>query len=262
MNELQIANFENTDITAWDFPQIKKELEDRLSFYANIVYTDESIKNAKNDRTTLNKVKSAIEGARKEYKSRCLAPYDALEPQIKELVNLVDNQLGQIKSTVDDYEERQRDAKEKEVRKYYDRKAVSLGDLAGALYPKMFDKKWTNASTGKNKYEEAVLDAINRASADIEEIKALNSPFEDSLIECYIDTLSVEKTLDKLRELEEATHKANLTVAGTQPSSPTDKSQISDAIEDGFAMRIYASQKQIEQIKDFMKAIGVHYELI
>lgn len=262
MNELQIVNFENTDITTWDLPQIKKQLEERLAFYANVVYTDETIKSAKNDRSSLNKLKTAIEGARKAYKAKCLEPYDAIEPQIKELVKLVTDQMDQIDGTVKDYDERQREEKGRAIKTYYDRKAVVLGDYADALYPKLFDKRWTNASTGKSKYEEEILAAIITASADIKTIKAWNSPFEDSLIECYIETLSVEQTKEKLRELEEATQKANLTVAGAQAAPSTDKSQNSDASDDGIAMRVYASQKQIEQIMDFMKAIGVRYELI
>ena len=32
--------------------------------------------------------------------------------------------------------------------------------------------------------------------------------------------------------------------------------------EDGVAMKIYATQNQMNQITDFMKAIGIRYELI
>lgn len=130
MNELQIIKLENTDISGWNFAMLRAELQSRLDTYAGIIYTDETIKDAKNDRTTLNKVKKVIEDARKAYKARCLAPYDALEPEIKELVDMVEKQRVLIDETVKDYETRQKEAKELEVRKYYDRKAVVLGNLA------------------------------------------------------------------------------------------------------------------------------------
>lgn len=269
MNELQIANLENTEITTWDFPMIKAELQRRLDTYASIVYTDESIKDAKNDRATLNKVKKAIDDARKAYKAKCLAPYEALEPQIKELLDLVEGQKNLIDGTVKDFEERQREAKEQEVKKYYDRKAVSLVGYADALYPKLFDKKWVNASKTKAKYEEEVQAAINGAAADIKAIQALNSPFVDTLFEVYVDTLSMDQVQAKQKELEEAARKASLTTVeaaaaavGVQTPAQAEKPQNSANAEDGVAMKIYASQGQMNQIMDFMKAIGVRYELL
>ena len=54
MNDLQIVRLDNTDITGWDFAMLKAELQSRLDSYAGLVYTDETIKSAKTDRTTLN----------------------------------------------------------------------------------------------------------------------------------------------------------------------------------------------------------------
>ena len=61
MNDLQTINLENTDISNWDFVRLRAELQRGLDTYAGIAYTDDSIKDAKNDRTTLNKVKKIIE---------------------------------------------------------------------------------------------------------------------------------------------------------------------------------------------------------
>ena len=49
MNELQLIPLEQNDISSWDFQQIKTELENALSVYKNSVYTDETIKSAKED---------------------------------------------------------------------------------------------------------------------------------------------------------------------------------------------------------------------
>ena len=60
MNELQVISLENTDITTWNFPALKAELQAYLSDYASLVYTDDTIKDAKKDRTTLNKAKKVV----------------------------------------------------------------------------------------------------------------------------------------------------------------------------------------------------------
>ena len=70
MNDLQVINLENTDIGNWDFERIRSELQSNLELYTGIIYDDSSIKEAKNDRSTLNKAKKIIEDARKAYKAR------------------------------------------------------------------------------------------------------------------------------------------------------------------------------------------------
>ena len=269
MNDLQIVRLENTDITGWDFAMLKAELQSRLDSYAGLVYTDETIKSAKTDRTTLNKVKKAIEDARKAYKARCLAPYEALEPQIKELVEMVEKQRLLIDETVKDYETRQKEAKEIEVRKYYDRKAVVLGAYADALYSKLLDKKWINATTARAKYEEGIMVAINGAVADMEAIRGAETPLVETLLDVYVETLSMEKVKEKQEELEVAAKKASLTTVeeaveaiGTSVQAPVIASQVIADTEAGTVMRVYATQNQINQISDFMKAIGVRYELL
>ena len=57
MNGSEIIISTGNDVTKWDFPAIKAELERRLADYADLVYTDESIGAAKDDRATLRKVK-------------------------------------------------------------------------------------------------------------------------------------------------------------------------------------------------------------
>ena len=116
MNELQIVKLDNTDITMWDFPALKAELQASLSNFDGLVYTDNSIKDAKKDRTTLNKAKKVIEDARKAYKARCLEPYEAIEPQIKELTSLIEQQRLQIDATVKELECRQKEAKKKDYK--------------------------------------------------------------------------------------------------------------------------------------------------
>lgn len=262
MNELQIVNLENTEIATWDFESLKGELAQALSVYKNMVYTDESIKSAKDDKAKLAKAKKLIEDQRKAYKAKCLAPYDAIEPQVKEIVGMIEEQRVLIDDVVKDYTERQKREKEEEVKKYYDKKAFVLGEVAEPLFSKLLDPKWLNASTSKSKYEEGIQEAITKAKSDLDAIRDINSPFVDTLIEKYVETLSYEEAKAKHDELVLAASKAGLNQTGAtsemeeKPMTPTFSN---DA--DGFVIKIHASQNQMNQICDFMKAIGVTYEM-
>ena len=255
MAELQVVNLEGTEITRWDFALLKSELEQKLELYKTLVYTDDNIKSAKNDRTTLNKAKKVIEDCRKAYKAQCLAPYEALEPQVKELVAMIEEQRLLIDETVKEYENRQKQEKEIAVKAYYDKKAAQLGEHADVLYTKLLDQKWLNASTTKAKYEEGIQTAINQAAEDLKTIKDMNSPFVDTLIEKYVETLSLDAVKEKESELTETMKKANLT------AQEEVKTEVKTASGEAVTVKIYATQNQLNQIFDFMKAIGVTYEL-
>lgn len=262
MNELQIVSLEKTEISTWDFESIKAELTQALSVYKSMVYTDESIKSAKDDKAVLAKVKKLIEDQRKAYKAKCLAPYDAIEPQVKEIVGMIEEQRVLIDDVVKDYTERQKREKEEEVKKYYDKKAFVLGDVAQPLFSKILDPKWLNASTSKSKYEEGIQEAIVKAKSDLDAIRAINSPFVDTLIEKYVETLSLDDAKAKHEELVMAASKAGLNQ--TSASSEIAEKSVAPVVSndtDGVVVKIHANQSQMNQICDFMKAIGVTYEI-
>ena len=266
MNELIVSRLENTDISTWDFPALKAELQEALSQFEGIVYTDDTIKDAKNDRGILNKAKKAVEDARKAYKARCLEPYDAIEPQIKELTAIIEDKRLKIDETVKEYEVRQKDAKEKEVREYFDRISGVFGENADRIWDKIFDPKWVNATTPAAKYRAAIQDAVGSVSRDLESIKELNSLIRDNLTERYFETLSMDEAMKTNEELKEAVGKAGLVGSITVESAAAPDTEQEDAHqtneEEGVLLRIHASKTRLDQICDFMKAIGVTYEIV
>lgn len=267
MNELQIVSLENTEISAWDFESIKSELAEALSVYKSMVYIDDSIKSAKDDKALLAKVKKLVEDQRKAYKAKCLAPYDAIEPKIKEIVSMIEEQRVLIDDVVKDYTERQKQEKLTAIKAYYDKKAFVLGADAERLFERLLDPKWLNASTAKKKYEEEIQLAINKAAADLETVKKMNSLFVDTLIDTYCETCSIERVQQKQDELQVAYDKAGLSnQVVTEPAKADAKPVASDAItadaSDGVMIKVYGSKNQLTQVTDFMKAIGVRFEVM
>ena len=89
MNENQLLEtVESTGITTWSFDEINLALDNLLEKYKGKVYTEESYKSAKSDKQELNAINKRIEEKRKEYKKICLAPYNAIEDEIKQQLHL------------------------------------------------------------------------------------------------------------------------------------------------------------------------------
>lgn len=267
MNELSIVGLENIEITSWDFEKIKAELSQALSAYKNMVYTDESIKSAKDDKSVLAKAKKMVEDQRKAYKAKCLAPYEKTELQVKEIVVMIEEQRVLIDEVVKDYTERQKQEKLATIKSYYDKKAFVLGTEAERLFESLLDPKWLNASTAKKKYEEEIQIAINKAAIDLQAVKNMNSPFVDTLIDTYCETGSIEWVQQKQDELQVAYDKAGLSnQMVTDPTQSDVKPIISDLTpadaSNGVMIKVYGSKNQLLQVTDFMKAIGARFEVM
>ena len=97
MNENQLLKtMESTGITTWSFDEINLALDNLLEKYKGKVYTEESYKSAKSDKQELNAINKRIEEKRKEYKKICLAPYNAIEDEIKALTKKINEQISEI----------------------------------------------------------------------------------------------------------------------------------------------------------------------
>ena len=200
MTNEELVPVNNQELTTWDFEQMKSELQTLVDSYTNIAYTEDSIKDAKKDKASLNKIKKQIEDARKAFKKKCMEPYDAVEPKIKELVEMVDRQTVLISEVVKEVEDREKAKKEQEIRAYYDVKATVFGSLADSLYPKILNPKWLNKSTNKAKYQEEMLEAIAKTKSDLDVIQTMNPLMKDELEAVYVETLSMEEVEKKLEE--------------------------------------------------------------
>lgn len=257
----------------FNFEEIRQEMTARLAKYQDLVYTEGTIKDAKNDRATLNKFKDAIEGRRKEVKKQCLAPYEAFEKQIKELVALIDEPIWAIDSQVKTYEQGLRDEKEADIRLYFDK---HIGYLDGLLpFERIYNEKWLNAGT-KIKDIYAQIDAvIEKTNADLKTIENLKSEFELSIKETYLDTLDLSRALNEKTRLEEqkermaAYEKAKQAeVAEAEPARPTaivysvpvavaEDQEEPEILTVDF--RIKATKEQLALLKEFFEYNKIEY---
>lgn len=251
--ENYLTVIENSDITVWNLAAVRAGLAAYLDKYRNLVYADENIGDAESDKKELNKIKKAIEEARKAYKNQCLAPYDAVEPSIREMTAMIDEVSGSIDREIKAYNELQNELKKAELKKYYDRKAVVLGELAEPLFEKLLDPKWQN-KTFKGK--ESILNAINKARNDLEAIKALRSPYEKTLIEEYINDSSLEAVIKKNEELTAAVEKAGIK---TEPL-PETPAQLPAKGEKSVTLKLTGSETELNRVLDFLDALGISYE--
>jgi len=185
----------------FNFDELQTELKTSLEKFQNIVYTDETIPEAKKDRAGLNKFKDIIETERKRIKNLCLKPYNDFEAKVKILTGLIDEPILAIDTQVKTYEQKKKDAKKEEIEKFFN---DNIGELAELLpLEKIFNEKWLNASVSIKSVFDEITQIIDKVKFDLKTIKDLKSEWELTLIDTYLNTLDIASALAEKTRLEE-----------------------------------------------------------
>lgn len=200
----------------FNYEELKSQLPERLTYYNNLVVTEDSIKSAKSDKATLNKLRAAFEEARKEVKRDCLKPYDDFESKEKELIGMVDKAIISIDSQVKNFDEQKKQEKNIQILAVYE---INIGDLASLLpFDKINNPRWLNVSYKMADIEKEIKDTIFKVKNSINIIKAFHVECEQQMLDKYLDTLDMsaamaektrwEEQQKRLREYEESQKKA------------------------------------------------------
>lgn len=262
MNENQLlTTMENTSITTWSFDEINLALDNLLEKYKGKVYTEDSYKSAKSDKQELNAINNRIEEKRKEYKKICLAPYNAIESEIKALNKKITEQIKEIDEYTKAVDEKEKADKKIKIKEYYDTKSAVLGEFADKLFEKLFNIKWLNKTFNEKGWKIDIQDAINNAESDIKAINELHSPFEKVLTDKYCETVSLAAVIEYRDELERACEARN-EVSATPVAYATAETGNTENNSTGYTMlKVYASDDELFRLEDYMTMMGIKFEV-
>jgi hypothetical protein len=183
-----------------DFENLKTELTEKVSVYAKIVYTDETIKDAKKDRAALNKLAKAIADKRKIEKDNILERFRKFESECKELETLVTKASGNIDAQVKEYEQGAKERKRAEIIKIWE--SFNIKEIELDL---IFNDKWLNVTTSLEMVKKEMESLINGYKANLEALKTL--PFAFEAQEYYKKTLNLAEAIQRSKEMEEIQRK-------------------------------------------------------
>lgn len=185
---------------AFNFEEMEAELRRRLDHYNHLVVTEDAIKDAKDDRAALRKLKEAIETRRKEVKKQCEAPYKAFENKVKRLVALIDAPIAAIDGQVKNFEEQEREQKRGEIAAAYDE---LVPENIREIIPlnRILDKTWLNKSTTMKRIREEIEKRVSRTNVDMALIDGVNPKYMAAVRQKYIETLGVVTAMNYQDEL-------------------------------------------------------------
>ena len=158
----------------WNYEEIKKWLTEALKSYSGLIYTEDTISQAKKDRAALNKLVAAIDTMRKEKKAQYLDPYQAFESQVKELSGLIKRQSDEIDVQIKAFDDARKEEKLVHIKSLYEEIFSDLCELVP--YENIHNAKWLNVTFSMQAIEEELVGKAESIRAALASIDSLGLP--------------------------------------------------------------------------------------
>lgn len=272
--ELKLQELQIPKVIEFNFEELKQEITSKAALYKNMVYTDETIKVAKEDRSALNSFIKGLEDRRKAVKKECLQPYEEFERKIKELVSIVNEPVSLIDGQIKEYEEKVKAEKLEQIKAFWNSTPHPEWLTCNAI----FDNRWLNATFKLNKVQGAITERLEQIALELNTLEKLPE-FAFEAIEIYKETLDVNKAIAegqrladiqkrkaeaeaaRAAEKEKAEVKEEVKPVEVVESEPP-KTETKEPATSWVRFEACLTEEQAYKLKDFFEAEGIEFRAI
>lgn len=254
--------------------ELKSELANRLEYYRGLVVTEDGMKDAKTDRATLNKLRTAIDDERKKVKKQFTDLCAPFEADCKELIAMIDEPINAIDSQMDALNEKRKAEKRAELERMF----KMLEPPAFVKIDDVLDPKWGNATAKIDKLKADLAENIQRIADDLADIRGLyaDSPMLPAITERFEKTLNKGAALAYAAEIERKAEQerlkaeqerkdtsaeppaANIPEANQPEPTHVAKSEAIGRV----TFTVTGTKAQIISVREFMKKNGISFEVV
>lgn len=177
----------------WNKAELEANVRSIVEAYRGLVYTEDTVSDAKNDRAALRKLLNEIEDRRKLVKKKCMEPYEVFESDLKDVTALIKEQISIIDGQVKEYENSVKEEKKARLQDVY---AEAIGELAEVLpFERVFEAQYLNVSFKESKAATEIREKVQRVKSDLAAIDALDSKYKLNAKDVYVRTLDMSKAM-------------------------------------------------------------------
>ena len=195
--DFQITKMQIPEIPEANFEELKKDLQEKVSKYENMIYNDNEIAQAKKDRADLNKLKKAINDKRIAMEKEYMQPFNEFKAKVNEILALLDKPILAIDTQVKNYEAQLAEAKKQWIEATFKQKSP----FNWIKLEQIYNSKWLNSSFSKNAIEEEMDLSFSMIETELKSIDTLD--YKEQALEVYKETLSLSMALDKVKQIKE-----------------------------------------------------------
>lgn len=221
----------------FNYAELKSEIETKLEVYKNLVYEEKDLKLAKADKSSLNKLKKALNDERIRREKEYMKPFNDFKNQINEIIDIIDEPVKLIDSQIKDYEQVKKEKKQKQIYELFNEK----NEFDWLNINKIYNPKWLNSSFAMKKIQDEIDLSLARIKNDFVTIETMEDSFE--IKEIYKKSLDFNYAIAETQRLKDLQKRKQaemqrLQEAKKQESTVTiknkiknEKNQTSDFIE-------------------------------
>lgn len=260
---------------AIDLPQgianleaLKAELAPKLEKYNSLVVTEDSIKEAKNDRAILNKLKATIEDQRKAAKKQYLEPYNMLEAECKEVVALIDAPIQAIDKQIKFFDDREKEEKLNKITELFN----NIPHMDWISLEDVLPQKWANKTEKLDSIKTQIEASCKKFNDEYEQLTKLyeNFPHKIAILDRFKSSKNFSQTMVYAKNLEfeyekqQKEQEANSAQNAPEGASTSDSVIIPPDDQSGHSVQYEKPQRlivgtfEVMGTADQIKALGVY----
>jgi len=253
----------------WNYEQLKQEIAAAVTIYQNLTVTPETEKDCKETRAQLNKLRTAIETARKEVKAKIQEPLKKFEAEVKDVEAPIDAAIEGLDRQLVELKEIKQKAKMEKIEAAF----------AEAQFPefvtldRIFRKNWLNASVSIPIIRKELEEIRTGIENDLKAMRSLPK-YSEEAVHFYENSLSIQTAMEKVTEYGQIQERkaAAEEAAKNQPTTPRREEQKQENLETkaekqeakryDFTFRVQVTLEQAKALGDFCRANGIKLERI
>jgi hypothetical protein len=271
MMELKMTPFSIPEAPSFNYDELKTAVAEKAALYETVVYTDDQVKTAKEDRANLNRLKKALNDERLRQEREYMQPFNAFKAQINEIIAIIDKPIAVIDKQVKAFEEQQKEAKFAQIEDFWN----SCELPAPVKLLQIMDSKWLNASVPMKTIQEAITARLEQMASDLSAIRQLPAyAFEAE--QTYLASFDLARAIKEAHRLQEmaerkAAHEAEVqrriaeqqaaTVSKNETVEPAPVAEVSsEPAREWIAFQAYLTHEEAKALGNYMKTNGIKYK--
>lgn len=229
--ELKMNQYKLPESVGFNYEELKSELQAKVSQYESLIYSDEQIKEAKADRSQLNKLKKALNDERIRLQKEYMIPFNDFKAKIDELIKIIDKPVGLIDMQVREYEDQKKAEKLEKIKEYWQAKEKPFA----IEFERVMDARWLNSSISLKSVYGAIDVFLEGVEKDLATLANLPE-FAFESTEVYKSTLDLNKAISEGKRLSEmakrkAEHEAEQARLAAEAEAKKQEEQLPGQIE-------------------------------
>ena len=273
MMELKMAPYSIPEAPVFNYDELKTAITEKAAMYETVVYTEDQVKTAKEDRANLNRLLKALNDERIRQEREYMQPFNAFKTQINEIIAIIKKPIAAIDMQVKEFEEKQKEAKFTQIEDFFN----SCELPAPVKFLQILDNKWLNASVSMKSIQEAITERLVQMESDLSVIRQLPAyAFEAE--QTYLRSLDLAQAVseaNRLREMAErkAAHEAEVqrriaekqaaTVSKIETVEPAPAAEVSSEPErEWIAFQAYLTPEEAKALGNYMRTNGIKYKAV